>query len=402
MIKLSDIMAAQQSMRDVIKTTSLLPSKTFSKIAGTNVYTKLENLQTTGSFKVRGAFNKLSHLNEEEKKHPIVAASAGNHAQGVAFSSNQLGLKSTIFMPTFTPPTKVNATRGYGAEVILSGNTFDDAFAASQIYCEEHKGTYIHPFNDPKVIAGQGVVALEIYNQCPDVDTVLVPIGGGGLISGMAIALKEMNPNIKVIGVEAEGAASMFASRAKNEVITLESSSTIADGIAVKRPGDLTFDIVQKYVDEIVTVSDEEIAHATYMMLQRGKLMVEPAGATALAAVMHRKTNNLGKNVIPVISGGNINMTLLQQIIDQGMVIEGLRSTIQVVVRDQAGELAEIVAMLEKLKVNIHDVIHERSISNVPVGCVMVTIAIDLQHKDQIKIIQNDIANRGLVCKVLN
>ena len=401
-IKYADIIAAQQTMRNTIKSTSLMPTKTFSKLAGTKVLMKLENLQTTGSFKVRGAFNKISHLTEEEKKAPIVAASAGNHAQGVAFSATKLGLKSTIFMPTFTPPTKVNATRAYGANVILSGDSFDDAFATSQEYCQEHNASYIHPFNDEEIIAGQGVVGLEIFSQCSDVDTVIVPIGGGGLISGIAIAMKEVNPAIKIIGVEAENSASMLASRQKGEIVTIPFAPSIADGIAVKRPGELTFNIIEKYVDDLITVSDTEIAHATYLMLQRGKLLVEPSGAAALAAAITRKSNCMGKMVVSVISGGNVNMSLLQQIIDQGMYLEGLRTTFQVLVPDQAGELKKILAILDKLKINIQDIVHERSITSVTVGHVMVLATVNLQQKKQMDTIIEEFEKRGLVYKIIH
>jgi len=402
MIKYADIIAAQQTMRDTIKSTTLMPTKTFSKLAGTNIFMKLENLQTTGSFKVRGAFNKIFHLTEEEKKCPVVAASAGNHAQGVAYSASKLGLKSKIFMPAFTPPTKANATRAYGADVILTGDSFDDAFAASQEYCKTHNATYIHPFNDEKIIAGQGVVGLEIFHQCPDVDTVIVPIGGGGLISGIAIAIKEMNPAVKIIGVEAEKAASMFASHLKGEIITLTSAPTIADGIAVKKPGDITFDIIEKYVDDLITVTDTEIAHAAYLMLQRGKLLVEPSGAAALAAAIERKSKCMGKTVVPVISGGNINMSLLQQIVDQGMYLEGLRTTLQVVVPDQAGELQRLLTIFEQLKANIQDIVHERSITSVPIGHVMIMVTINLQQKKQLDTIKEELGNRGLSCKVIH
>jgi threonine dehydratase len=402
MIKYADIIAAQQTIRETIKSTTLMPTKTFSKLSGANILMKLENLQTTGSFKVRGAFNKISHLAEEEKKRPVVAASAGNHAQGVAFSAAKLGLKSTIFMPTFTPPTKANATRAYGADVILTGDSFDDAFAASQEYCKTHNATYIHPFNDEKIIAGQGVVGLEIFHQYPDVDTVIVPIGGGGLISGISIAMKEMNPAIKIIGVEAENAASIFASHEKGEIVTLKSAPTIADGIAVKRPGDITFEIIEKYVDELITVSDTEIAHAAYLMLQRGKLLVEPSGAAALAAAITRKSKLMGKNVVPVISGGNINMSLLQQIVDQGMYLEGLRTTLQVVVPDQAGELQRLLSIFEQLKANIQDIVHERSITSVPIGHVMIMVTINLQQKKQLDTIKEELAKQGLSCKVIH
>ena len=400
-IKYSDIISAQQVMRNVIKETSLIHSKTFSKMAGTEIYMKLENLQTTGSFKVRGAYNKLIHLSDEEKKYPVVAASAGNHAQGVAYSASELGLKSIIFMPTFTPPSKVNATKGYGAEVVLTGDTFDDAFAASQEYCKEHQGTYIHPFNDEKIIAGQGVVGLEVFRQLPDVDTIIVPIGGGGLISGIAIAIKEINPNIKIIGVEAEGAASMLASKNSNSVLTLPHCHTIADGIAVKRPGDITFDIVKELVDDLITVSDKELAHTTYLLLQRGKLLAEPSGTAAIAAAIFKKSALMGKQVVPIVSGGNVNMSLFQQIIDQGMAQEGLRTHIQFLVPDQAGELKKVLSVLEQQKVNIQDIVHERSIASVPVGKVLIIVTVNLQQKEQLEIIKQELTQKGIICSVM-
>ena len=400
-IKYSDIISAQQVMRNVIKETSLIHSKTFSKMAGTEIYMKLENLQTTGSFKVRGAYNKLIHLSDEEKKYPVVAASAGNHAQGVAFSASELGLKSIIFMPTFTPPSKVNATKGYGAEVVLTGDTFDDAFAASQEYCKEHQGTYIHPFNDEKIIAGQGVVGLEVFRQLPDVDTIIVPIGGGGLISGIAIAIKEINPNIKIIGVEAEGAASMLASKNSNSVLTLPHCHTIADGIAVKRPGDITFNIVKELVDDLITVSDKELAHTTYLLLQRGKLLAEPSGTAAIAAAIFKKSALMGKQVVPIVSGGNVNMSLFQQIIDQGMAQEGLRTHIKFLVPDQAGELKKVLSVLEQQKVNIQDIVHERSIVSVPVGKVLIIVTVNLQQKEQLEIIKQELTQKGIICSVM-
>lgn len=400
-IKYSDIISAQQAMRNVIKETSLIHSKTFSKMADAEIFMKLENLQTTGSFKVRGAFNKLIHLTEDEKRFPVVAASAGNHAQGVAYSASYLGLKSIIFMPTFTPPSKVNATKGYGAEVVLTGDTFDDAFAASQEYCKEHQGTYIHPFNDEKIIAGQGVVGLEVYKQLPDVDTIIVPIGGGGLISGIAIAIKEINPNIKIIGVEAEGAASMLASKNSNSVLTLPHCHTIADGIAVKRPGDITFNIVKELVDDLITVSDKELAHTTYLLLQRGKLLAEPSGTAAIAAAIFKKSKLMGKNVVPIVSGGNVNMSLFQQIIDQGMMQEGLRTHIQFLVPDQAGELKKVLSVLEQQKVNIQDIVHERSITSVPVGKVLIIVTVNLQQKEQLEFIKKELQNKGITCSVI-
>jgi threonine dehydratase len=399
-LKFSDIVAARSTLRGIAKQTSISHSKSFSQMSGANIFMKLENMQTTGAFKVRGAYNKLANLSPEERAKGVVAASAGNHAQGVAFSATKLGMQSTIFMPIFTPPLKVLATKGYGANVVLTGDSFDDSFLASQEYSKQHDASYIHPFNDPLIIAGQGTIGLEIYEQQPDVDAVIVPIGGGGLIAGIAMAIKEMNPKVKVIGVNAAGAASMVASREANEIVSLPSVSTIADGIAVKTPGSLTFDIIQKYVDDIVSVTDSEIAHAAYLLLQRGKLLAEPAGVTSVAAALFNKVNLKGKNVVPVVSGGNINMQLLEQIIEKGMVEEGLRASIRLIVPDQSGELKRVLSIFEGLKVNIYDIKHERSLSRVEVGKSLVTISMNLQDQKQLNTIMNMLQEHGINCEI--
>ena len=399
-LKFSDIVAARSTLRGVAKLTSISHSKSFSQMSGANIFMKLENMQTTGAFKVRGAYNKLANLSSEERAKGVVAASAGNHAQGVAFSATKLGMQSTIFMPIFTPPLKVLATKGYGANVVLTGESFDDSFLASQEYTKQHDASYIHPFNDPLIIAGQGTIGLEIYEQQPDVDAVVVPIGGGGLIAGIAMAIKEMNPKVRVIGVNAAGAASMVASRNANEIVSLPSVSTIADGIAVKTPGTLTFDIIQRYVDDIVSVTDTEIAHAAYLLLQRGKLLAEPAGVTSVAAALFNKVDLKGKNVVPVVSGGNINMRLLEQIIEKGMVEEGLRASIRLIIPDQAGELKRVLSIFEVLKVNIYDIKHERSLSIVEVGKSLVTISMNLQDQKQLDTIMTMLKENGITCEI--
>lgn len=398
----SDIIAAQATLKGIIKETSLLHSKSFSRLGDCDVFMKLENLQTTGSFKVRGAYNKIAHLSEKERNSPVVAASAGNHAQGVAYSSTKLGVKSTIFMPSFTPPLKAIATRHYGAEVILAGDSFDDAFQISQEYCKEHKGTYIHPFNDPLIIAGQGTVGIEIFQQLPEMDVIIVPIGGGGLISGIAIALKTLNPKIKIIGVEAEAAASMSASKKANSAITIPHATTIADGIAVKRPGDLTLALVQKYVDDIVTVSDEEIALTTYLMLERTKMLAEPSGVASVAAILFKKADFTGKKVVPVVSGGNINMSILEQIVEKGMMVEGLRTSLQILIPDLPGELNKLTTLFESFKISIQSIEHIRSITSVPIGYVQVVFTVDLQNKGQLQQIVDELTSRELPVEVLN
>lgn len=391
MVKLpdySDIIKAQIRLKGIVKVTALEHTKSFSAMAGANVFMKLENLQSTGSFKVRGAYNKISSLSKEEFEKGVVCASAGNHAQGVAFAARLLGVHATVFMPVFTPPLKVIATRSYGANVVLEGETFDDAHAAAMAFHEKTGAVVVHAFDDPHIISGQGTIGLEIFQARDDIQDVLVPIGGGGMIAGIAIALKEINPDIRVIGVEAAGAQSMKKSLAKGKPQKLTNMQTIADGIAVKTPGALTYAAAEKYVDDILVVDDSEIAHTAYLLLQRAKILAEPAGVAAMAAVLHKKTNLSGRNVAAVISGGNINMGILEQILEKGMMDEGLRARIAVLIPDVAGELKSIISILEKLRANINEISHERSITTVPVGYVLVTITFNLQETAQLDAIR--------------
>lgn len=397
----SDLINAQSVLKNIVKQTPLERSKSFSAMSGSDVYLKLENFQTTGSFKVRGAYYMIKNLTAEESSKGVLCASAGNHAQGVAYAATQLGVKSTVFMPVFAPPLKVIATRAYGAEVILTGDTFDDAFKAAVEFGKESGATFVHPFNDPHIIAGQGTIGLEIFEQLRDVQDVFVPIGGGGLIAGIAIALKQLNPNIRIIGVEADGAQSMKLSIEKGEVVTLNSANTIADGIAVKSPGNLTFDVVRKLVDKLVVVNDAEMARTAYVLLQRAKILTEPAGVAAMAAVLYQKLNTKGRKVVPVISGGNANMSILEQILDKGVMDEGLRARIQVLIQDQAGKLKSILTILEKKKASIHEIGHERSTTSVPVGYVQVTITFNLQDTKQLPIILSELDKEGMQYQVL-
>ena len=397
----SDIINAQSVLRNIVKLTPLERSKSFSAMSGADVYLKLENFQTTGSFKVRGAYYKIKNLTSEEAANGVLCASAGNHAQGVAYAATKLGVKSTVFMPVFAPPLKVIATRSYGAEVVLTGDTFDDAFNAAIEFGKKSGATFVHPFNDPHIIAGQGTIGLEIFDQIREVDDVLVPIGGGGLIAGIAIALKQLNPKIRIIGVEADGAQSMKLSIEKGSPVTLNSANTIADGIAVKSPGNLTFDIVRELVDELVVVNDAEMARTAYLLLQRAKILTEPAGVAAMAAVLFKKADIKGRKVVPIISGGNINMSILEQILDKGVMDEGLRARIQVLIPDQAGMLKAIITILEKMKANIHDIEHERSTTSVPVGYVQVTITFNLQDTTQLPTILAELDSQGMHYQVL-
>lgn len=397
----SEIIKAQVRLRGIAKVTSLERSKSFSQMIGANIFLKLENLQTTGSFKIRGAYNKICCLSEAEQKAGVVCASAGNHAQGVAFSATRLGVKSTIFMPVTTPPLKVIATRGYGANVVLSGNSYDDAYAAAKAFADEHRATYIHAFNDPYIIAGQGTIGLELLDQLDDVQDVIVPIGGGGLIAGVALAIKSIKPNVRIIGVEAESAQSMHDSLREGHLVDLTSSQTIADGIAVKKPGELTFEAAKRYVDEVVVVNDAEMAHALYLLLQRAKVLAEPSGIASVAALLSKKVDANNRNAICIISGGNINMGILEQIIEKGMMQEGLRLRIQTLIPDRAGELKKIISILESSRVNIFDIVHERSITQVPVGFVQVTITFNTQEYNQLEPICKSLEENQIQYRVL-
>lgn len=397
----SDIIAAQTKIKNIAKCTILEKSASFSAMSDAEVYLKLENLQKTGSFKVRGAYNKISSLSESEKSKGVLCASAGNHAQGVAYAASMLNVKSKVFMPIFAPPLKVVATRAYGAEVVLKGKTFDDAVREAEKYAESSGATFIHPFNDNRIISGAGTVGLEIFEQCREVDFVFVPIGGGGLISGIAIALKKLNPKIRVIGVEADGAQSMKNSIDSDKLQPLKSVNTIADGIAVKSCGQINFEIVKKYVDDIVIVNDNEIARATYLLLQRAKTLSEPAGVAAMAAVLYKKVNFKNKVVVPVISGGNINMSILEQILDKGVIEEGFRASIAVLIPDKAGMLKMILEILDKVRASVHDIDHERSTTSVPVGYVQVKITFNLQDIKQLKTITNEIEANNLSYQIL-
>lgn len=398
----SDIIEARKVIKPIVKLTPIEHSRIFSNMSGAEVFLKLENLQSTGSFKVRGAYNKLYKLGKDNSLSKVTCASAGNHAQGVAFAASRMNIHSKIFMPIFTPPLKVIATRAYGADVCLYGNNFDEAYAEAKKYAENENATFIEPFDDPYIIAGQGVVGLEIIDQLENIDEIFVPIGGGGLISGIAIVAKQINPSIKIIGVESEGTASMKNSIEKNEILTLPHVSSIADGIAVKRPGVLTYNIIKDLVDDFVIVTDEEIAHITYLLLQRGKILAEPSGVAALAAIAFRKRNCVGKKVVAVVSGGNIKMTLLEQILEKGMLHEGLRVRIAVLVPDVSGELNEITSVLQKFRASIHDVVHDRFSNDVPIGYVRITLTFHLQEDNQLIQICDELKNLNKEFEVLN
>jgi len=402
MLTFKDIQEAYKILKPVVRRTPLEKSKTFSHMIKANVYLKEENLQTTGSFKIRGAYNKIYHLTKEERKFGVVCASAGNHAQGVAYASTQMNVKSTVFMPIYTPPTKIIATKAYGATVVLEGITYDDAALAAKKYAEEKKMTFVHAFNDDFVIAGQGTIGIEICEGLPQVDMVLVPIGGGGLISGIALALKTLKPKVKIIGVEAEGAQSMKRSLEQNKIVPLKSIMTIADGIAVKTPKELTFALAQQYVDEVVTVNDEEIANTLYLLLQRTKLVVEPAGAVALAALLSKKVSFPKKNVVAVLSGGNVNLSLLTQIIERGMMRHKLLVKVSVTALDKPKVLKDILVILADFGANVQSIAHDRCTTAVPVGYVKIVITFQTLGKEQIEMIKQEFNRKKVKYHILS
>lgn len=350
--------SAKQVLRDVIIETKLIKSKVFSQECGNEVYIKPENLQNTGSFKIRGAFNKISKLSKEERQKGLIASSAGNHAQGVAYAAERLGVEATIVMPTTTPLVKIEATKEYGATVILHGDCYDEAYAEA-LRLENEKGyIFIHPFNNIDVIEGQGTIALEILEELEDVDYILVPIGGGGLIAGISVAAKRINPNIKIIGVEPTGACAMKNSIDEGKLVCLEGVCTIADGVAVKQPGDITFEIIKQYVDEIITVSDFEIMESFLILLDKHKLIGENAGVSSLAGL--RKIKEKNKKIICIVSGGNIDVLTMSSMINRGLISRGRIFSFSVELSDKPGELLKISSILSEMNANVIKLEHNQ------------------------------------------
>lgn len=385
-LTLADIQQAQRLMLDVVHHTPLDKSTTFSNMAGYEVYLKLENLQKTGSFKIRGAHNKIHSLTAAEKDKGVIAASAGNHAQGVAYAARMAGIKATIVMPEVAPLAKIMATRGYGAEVVLSGMGYDDAFQKAQELEKQQGQTFIHAFNDYQVIAGQGTIGLEILQDLEDVSAIVVPVGGGGLIAGIALAVKELAPHVKVYGVQAQGAPAMYMSKRAHTRKGTPDAVTVADGIAVKMPGDLTFHIIDRYVDDIVVVDDEAIASTILMLLERSKLMVEGAGAVGLAAILNHKIPGSGK-VATIISGGNVDVNFIARIIERGLVKAGRRIKISAFINDRPGVLQQLLTIVADTRANVIHVSHNRVEQNVPIGQAVVEISLetrDILHTEQI------------------
>jgi threonine dehydratase len=371
---LPDIEAARTRLDGVARVTPVYRSETLSRLAGREVHLKAENLQRTGSFKVRGAYNRISALTPEERAAGVVAASAGNHGQAVAWAALEVGSHARIYMPQDAPMAKVDATRHYGAEVVLGGDAIEDCLADASRYVEKHGATFVHPFEDPVIIAGQGTIGLELVDQVPEIETALIPIGGGGLASGIALALRAVKPGVRIIGVQAAG--------------TLPDGSgfTIADGIAVKDPGELTMSILDTVLDDMISVTDEEISQAIVLLLERTKLVVEGAGAVGVAALLAGKVGGTGC-VVPVLSGGNIDATLLISVMRHGLAIAGRYLVVRSRVPDRPGELAKLLQLLAEERVNVVEVEHQRETAGLPVGYTGVGLTLvtrDSAHCDEI------------------
>ena len=385
-VTLKDVQEAAQRLASVVHKTPLESNHTFSTIAGHEVLLKLENMQRTGSFKVRGASNCIQTLSPEKKACGVITASAGNHAQGVALGASKAGIKSTIVMPEGAPLAKIEATKGYGAEVVLAGSVYDEAYAEALRIQQETGATFVHAYDNPAVIAGQGTIGLEILEQCPDIKAIVVPVGGGGLIAGIAAAVKAVAPQIKIYGVQAKGAPAMYISKQAHAIQATPNAVTIADGIAVKVPGDLTFSIIDKFVDDIVIVDDEAIAGAILMLLERAKLMVEGAGAIGLAAVLQGLIPVKGK-MATVISGGNIDVNFISRIIERGLVKAGRRVKLSTHIQDKPGELQRLLAIIACAQANVINFYHDRLERNVPIGQSVVEVSLetrDALHTDAI------------------
>ncbi len=391
MLTLEMIQEAQEALRGVARRTPLDPAP----MLGKNVYIKAENLQLTGAFKLRGAYNKIRSLTPEEAAHGVIACSAGNHAQGIAISATKLGIRSVICMPAGAPMSKVEATKAYGAEVVLVPGVYDDAAREAERLTREHGYTFAHPFDDPDVIAGQGTIGLEILEQLPEVEQVVVPIGGGGLISGIGMAVKTLKPSCRVVGVQAAGAASMYTSQRQGRCVELSSVSTIADGIAVKKPGALTFELCSRYVDEIVTVNEDEIASAMLQLIEGQKTVAEGAGATPVAAVMFGRVDTTHRKTVCVVSGGNVDVTTLSRVITKGLSKSGRIVEISTKITDKPGNLMHLLQVIADTGANIVSINHAREDRHSDVGACIVNMVLETRNQDHIRQIETELASRG-------
>lgn len=394
-ITLEDIKKASEVIQDEIYQTPLLPSKSLSNVNNNQVFFKPENMQKTGSFKVRGAFNKVAHLSEEEKSKGVIASSAGNHAQGVALAASANDVEATIVMPIDAPTSKIIATEGYGAHVILAGDTFDEAGERMREIQEETRATLFHAFNDPHVVAGQGTVGLEILEELEDVDAILVPIGGGGLIAGIALAVKSLKPDVKIIGVEAETCDSMKQSLKEGTVIRHSGGKTIADGIAVNEPGRITFVLVQEYVDEIVTVTEDEIKKAIFELVEKEKMIVEGGGAVTTAALMSGKVEMKNSKIVALVSGGNIDMNLVKNIIDSNLIENGHLMEIKVSIPNKPGHLKTLLEIIADTQANISTISQTNVKPHIALGDVEVTVGLETRGKKHIQEICDILEKQG-------
>lgn len=394
MLTLDKIYKASHVLRSVIRKTDLIHAPLVNP--DSEVYLKTENLQITGSFKVRGAYYMMSQLTEEEKARGVIACSAGNHAQGVALAAAKNHIKSLICLPDGAPISKVQATKSYGAEVCMVNGVYDDAYKKALELKEEKNYTFVHPFDNEDVIAGQGTIGLEILEQMPDVEAVIVPIGGGGLISGVAFAIKNLNPNIKVYGVQASGAPSMRNSIRDSKIECLDHVSTIADGIAVKEPGEHTFQYVSQYVDKIVTVTDDEISAAILALIERQKLIAEGAGAASVAAAMFNKVPIQGKKTVCLVSGGNIDVTILSRVIKRGLLMSGRTSMLNIELLDKPGQLKLVSEIIADMGGNVISIHHERANEGSDVNGCFLRITMETRDYNHIQQIRDALTKAGL------
>jgi len=388
MLTLDRIYQAAHVLKDCVRKTDIIP-------CGNDLYLKTENLQVTGSFKVRGAYFKIAMLSEEEKAKGIIACSAGNHAQGVALAAQRLGIKASIFIPNIAPLSKIEATKKMGADIKLVDGVYDDAYDAAVAHQQESGGVFIHPFDDTDVIAGQGTIGLELLDQISGLDAIVVPVGGGGLISGVAFAIKKLNPDIKVYGVQAAGAGSMYSSLENNERTDLNQVSTFADGIAVKSPSTATFELCSQYVDKIVTVSDDEIATAILTLMEQQKLVAEGAGAVAFAALLFNKLPIEGKKVCAVVSGGNIDVNILSRVINRGLLTTGRLSELTIEMLDKPGQLKEVSAIIADMGANVTKVLHNPGGENTDINGCYLHISMETKNKEHFQAVKQAIQDAG-------
>lgn len=397
MVTLADVLAARERIRGLVAVTPCPVSEPFSDLCGARVHFKLENLQRTGSFKERGAANKLLQLDASERQRGVVAASAGNHAQGVAYNAQRLGTKAIIVMPEFTPLVKVLATRRFGAQVVLHGASVDDAFVEARRLAQQHGYVFIHAFDDDAIIAGQGTCALEILEQVPDVEVLIASIGGGGWLGGMAVAIKSLKPSVRVIGVESALLPKMQAAYDAGEPVTIAAATTIADGIAVKRAGERTLPLFRKYVDEVIPVDDEEVANAILLLMEREKTVAEGAGAAPAAALLQHKVKGLDPQtkVVCVVSGGNIDVNLIARIIERGLVKEGRRVMLVLRVTDRPGALAGVLTTVAASRANVLEVHHNRAFMQGPIGDTEIELTLETKGKAHVEELIQALAQKG-------